>query len=89
MERAPLGKRRDEEFTAVKPAWHTTPAHLWGIVLVGGEGRLQRDSLQLKQKLQEVLGRQVGQQPIRDWKSREIGPQHGVPPYFSRATAKP
>jgi mannose-1-phosphate guanylyltransferase len=39
MERAKLEKRRDEDTAAVEPTWHTTPAHLWGIVLAGGEGR--------------------------------------------------
>ena len=39
MERAQLEKRRDAEVIAVEPAWHTTLAHLWGIVLADGEGR--------------------------------------------------
>jgi mannose-1-phosphate guanylyltransferase len=39
MEPAQLEKRRDEEVITVDPTWHTTLAHLWGIVLAGGEGR--------------------------------------------------
>jgi mannose-1-phosphate guanylyltransferase len=39
MGRGQLEKRRDEEVITVDPTWHTTLAHLWGIVLAGGEGR--------------------------------------------------